>query len=57
MEFHNLQSLSDSGVSKNSHRMGKECGMHGSESNLEKNFDWRMGWKESIQKACVKMGG
>ena len=36
--------------------MGKEFGMHGSVGNLEQNFDWRMGWKESIQKACVNMG-
>ena len=39
--IHNLQCMSDTGVSKNSHKMRKECGMHGSESNLEQNFDWK----------------
>ena len=29
MEFHNLQCLSDTGISKKSHKMVKECGMHG----------------------------
>ena len=57
MEFHNLQYLSDNRVSKNSHKMSKECGMHGSESNLEQNFGWKTGREESIQKACVNMGG
>jgi hypothetical protein len=37
--------------------MGEECGMHGSESNLEQIFDWETGRKEPIQKACVNMGG
>jgi hypothetical protein len=37
--------------------MGKECGMRGSVSNLKQNFDWKMWRKESIQKACVYMGG
>jgi len=35
--------------------MGKECGTHGSEGNLEQIFYWRR--KESIQMACVNMGG
>jgi hypothetical protein len=37
--------------------MGKECGMHGSEGNLEDIFDWKTGRKESIQEDCVNMGG
>jgi hypothetical protein len=37
--------------------MGKECGMHGSEGNLEQIFGWKTGGKESILKACVNMGG
>jgi hypothetical protein len=44
-------------VSKNSDKMGKECGMDGNEGNLEHIFDWKMGRKESIQKTCVNMGG
>lgn len=57
VEFHNLYCFSGSTVSKNSGKMGKECGMHGSESNLEQIFDWKTGLKEFIQKACVNMGG
>jgi hypothetical protein len=37
--------------------MGKECGMHGIEGNLEHIFGWKAGGKESIQKAYVNMGG
>jgi hypothetical protein len=29
------------GLSKNSGKMGEECGMHGSDSNLEQVFDWK----------------
>jgi len=54
--FHNLYCLPGSRVSKNSGKMDKECGMRGSEVNLEWIFDWKMGSKESIQRACVKMG-
>jgi len=57
VEFHNLYCLSDTGVSKNSYKMGKECSMHGSEGDLEQIFDWKTGRKESIQGACVSMGG
>jgi hypothetical protein len=57
VEFHNLNCLSDIGVSKNSGKMGKECGVDGIEGNLEHIFDWKMGRKESIQKTCVNMGG
>ena len=39
MEFFKSQCLSDTGVSKNSCKIGKECFTHGSESNLEQNFD------------------
>jgi len=53
VEFHNLYCLSDTGVSKNSDKMGKECGKYGNEGNLEHIFDWKMGRKESIQKTCV----
>jgi len=35
VEFHNLYCLSDTGVSKNSGKMGEECGMDGSDGNLE----------------------
>ena len=56
MELHDLQCLSDTGVTKDSHKMGKKFGVHGSVGNLEQNFEWRMGWKESIQKSCVNMG-
>ena len=44
-------------VSKNSVKIGEECGMHGSEGDLEQIFDWEMWRKESIQKVCVNMGG
>jgi hypothetical protein len=37
--------------------MGEECGMHGSDSNLEQVFDWKTWRKDSIEKACVNMGG
>ena len=36
--------------------MGKECGIHETEDNLEQIFNWKMGRRESIQKACVNMG-
>jgi hypothetical protein len=29
------------GLSKNRGKMGEECGMHGTEGNLEKIFDWK----------------
>ena len=35
--------------------MGKECGMHESESNLEQIFYGKNRREESIQKACVDM--
>jgi len=35
VEFHNLYCLSDTRVSKNCGKMGKECGLDGSKSNLE----------------------
>ena len=57
MEFSNLYCLSGSGESKRSDKMGEECGMHGSEGNHEQISDWKMGRKESIQKACVNIGG
>ena len=38
-------------------KMGEECGMHGSEGNIEQMFYCKMGRKESIQKACVDIGG
>ena len=41
MEYHDLQCLSDTGVSKNNHKMCKKFGMHGSVGNIEQNFDWR----------------
>jgi hypothetical protein len=37
--------------------MGKECGMHGSEGNVELIFDWKTVRKECIQNAFVNMGG
>ena len=57
VEFHNLYCLSDTGVSKNCCKMGKECSMNGSESNLEQIFDWKTVRRESIQKTCVDKGG
>ena len=57
VEFHNLYCLSDTGVSKNSGKMGKECGLHEIEGNFEEIFDWKTGRKESFQKAYVNMGG
>ena len=54
MEFHNLYCLAYTGVWENSGNIGKECGMHGSEGNLEWIFDWKTGRKESIQKVKVK---
>jgi len=43
-------------VSKNSGKVGEECGMHG-RGDLEQIFDWEMWRKETIQKVCVNMGG
>ena len=57
VEFHNLYCWPDTGVSKKSGKMCKECGMDGSEGNLEQIFYWKMGSKESIQKAFANMGG
>jgi hypothetical protein len=57
VEIHNLYCLSDSGVSKNSGKTGKKCGVVGSEGNLELIFDWKTERKESIQKAFVNMEG
>ena len=56
VEFHNLYCLSGTRVSKNSGKMGKECGMDGSEGNIEQIFDWKMGRKKYINKTCVNMG-
>jgi hypothetical protein len=44
------------GVSKNSSKMGEECGMNGSEGNVEQIFDWEMWRKGTIQKACMNNG-
>jgi len=57
VEFRNLYCLSDTRVSKNSGKMGKKCGMDGSEGNIEQIFNLKMGRKESIHKTCVNMGG
>ena len=35
---YNLYCLSDTGISKNSRKMSKKCGMNGSENNLEQIF-------------------
>jgi hypothetical protein len=45
------------GVSKNSGKMSEECGMHGSEVNLEQILIAKPQGKKAIQKACVNMGG
>jgi hypothetical protein len=37
--------------------MGEECGMHGSEGDVEQIFDWETWRKEAIRKACMNMGG
>ena len=55
--MHKLHCLADTRISKDSHKMCKEIGMHGSEGNLEQIFEWKMGRKESIQKACGNVGG
>ena len=57
MEFNSLYCLSGSGESKNSDKMGEECSMHGKEGTLEQISDLKMGRKESIQKACMNIGG
>ena len=57
VEFNILYCLSGSGESKKSKKMGEECGMHGSEGSIEQIIDWKMGRKESIEKACVNIGG
>jgi hypothetical protein len=31
--------------------------MHGTDGNVEQIFDWKTRSEESIQKACVNMGG
>ena len=54
VEFHNLYCWSGSRVSKNSDKMGQECGMHGNEGNLEQIFDWKTGrpmqiWEDNIE--------
>ena len=38
VEFHNLYCVSDTGVSKNSGKVGEECGMDGNEGNLADIF-------------------
>jgi hypothetical protein len=38
VELLNLYCLSCTGVSEKSGKVGKECGMHGSEGNLEQIF-------------------
>ena len=55
VEFSNVYCLSGSGELKKSDEMGQECGMHGNEGNREQISDWKMGSKESIQKACVNI--
>ena len=45
MEFNNLYCLSGSRESKNSDKMGEECGMHGNEVNLEQIINLKMGRK------------
>jgi hypothetical protein len=57
MEFLNFYCLSGTRESKKNDKMGKKYGMHGNEGNLEKIIDLKMGMKESIQKACVNIGG
>jgi len=57
VEFNSLYCLSGSGESKNSDKMGEECSMHGKEGTLEQISDLKMGRKESIQKACMNIGG
>ena len=57
VEFHHLCCFSDTGVSENSGKMGKECSRHGRDIVLSRFLigKWRM--KASIQKAFVNMGG
>jgi hypothetical protein len=69
VEFHNLYCVTDLGychprcviqmlgLSKNSGKMGEECGMHGTEGSLEQIFDWKMLRKSPVQKACINMVG
>ena len=57
MEFSDLYCLLGSGESKKSDKMGEECGMQRNEGNGEQISDCKMGRKESIQKACVNIGG
>jgi hypothetical protein len=51
--FVSLWCLLGGRISKDSGRMGKECSMHGNESNVEWICVWKMGMKESIKKDCV----
>jgi hypothetical protein len=44
------------GVTNSSSKMGEECGMHGSEGNLEQIIDLKAQRKEAILKAYVNMG-
>ena len=53
LEFHNLQCFSNAGVSKNSHKMSKELGLHGSESNLEEIFDGKPEGKSSFRRPVL----
>jgi len=57
VEFSDLYCLLGSGESKKSDKMGEECGMQRNEGNGEQISDCKMGRKESIQKACVNIGG
>jgi len=57
VEFINLFYLSGSGETKNSDKMVEECSMYGNEGYLEQISDWKKGRKESIQKACMNIGG
>jgi hypothetical protein len=42
VELHNLCYLSDTRTIKDHWQMGGECGMHGTDSNVEQIINWKM---------------
>ena len=57
VEIHNLYCLSDTGLSKNSGKIGKECGLHWNECKLEVIFDWKTGRKKVYLEGLCEYGG
>jgi hypothetical protein len=57
VKFHNLCRSSNTGLSKNSGKMCRECRMDGSAVSLKRFLIGKWGRRESIQRHCVNIGG